>query len=119
MSNDNGTRTITPDKSYFSIDWHKDPNSGSWVFHHVLRVSKKYPWLMLYLRADATKGPSGGYPWETRGMMVEVFESVNLLATFIVLREKTTSCLKKHKNHKLPWEHVKLIVIKTFSYIIS
>ncbi|KAH7283448.1 hypothetical protein KP509_34G007900 [Ceratopteris richardii] len=68
-------QTVSADSSYFSIDWSKDPQSGTWIFHHVLRVNHKYPWLMLYLRADATNGLSGGYPWETRGMMIKVPES--------------------------------------------
>lgn len=70
-------QTIGSNSSYFLVDWSKDPQSGSWLFHHVLRVNHKYPWLMLYLRADATQGLSGGYPWETRGMMVKVPESPN------------------------------------------
>eukprot|EP00249_Psilotum_nudum_P002882 c16105_g1_i3 orf=353-1966(-) len=63
--------------SYFSVSWEKNANTGSWMFHHTLKVTKKYPWLMLYLRADATKGVSGGYPYETRGMMMKVPESPN------------------------------------------
>ncbi|KAH7283456.1 hypothetical protein KP509_34G008200 [Ceratopteris richardii] len=76
---DNGlaNQTVSLDSSYFSVDWSKDPQSGSWLFHHVLRVNHKYPWLMLYLRADTTSGLSGGYPWETRGMMIKVPESPN------------------------------------------
>lgn len=70
-------QTSGPNSSYFLVDWSKDPQSGSWLFHHVLRVNHKYPWLMLYLRADATQGFSGGYPWETRGMMMKVPESPN------------------------------------------
>ena len=58
--------------SYFSVTWEKNATSGSWTFTHKLTVSPKYPWLMLYLRADATSGVSGGYPWETRGMMRQV-----------------------------------------------
>ncbi len=58
--------------SYFSVAWEKNLTSGSWIFTHRLSVSRKYPWLMLYLRADATSGESGGYPWETRGMMKQV-----------------------------------------------
>lgn len=58
--------------SYFSVEWEKNKTSGSWIFTHKLAVSKKYPWLMLYLRADATHGVSGGYPWDTRGMMRQV-----------------------------------------------
>jgi hypothetical protein len=58
--------------SYFSVTWEKNATSGSWIFTHKLTVSQKYPWLMLYLRADATSGVSGGYPWETRGMMRQV-----------------------------------------------
>ncbi|BBN08493.1 hypothetical protein MPTK1_4g12040 [Marchantia polymorpha subsp. ruderalis] len=63
------------DSSYFSVRWYKNESPGSWTFHHVLRVSDKYPWLMLYLRADATRGGSGGYPWDTRGMMHTVPKS--------------------------------------------
>lgn len=69
--------SISPNSSYFQVDWNKDPQSGTWLFHHVLKVNHKYPWLMLYLRADATQGFSGGYPWETRGMMIQVPESPN------------------------------------------
>jgi len=58
--------------SYFEVTWEKNATSGSWIFSHKLTVSAKYPWLMLYLRADATRGVSGGYPWETRGMMRQV-----------------------------------------------
>lgn len=54
--------------SYHSVKWEKEIGKGSWVFHHVLRTSVKYPWLMLYLRSDATAGFSGGYHYETRGM---------------------------------------------------
>eukprot|EP00249_Psilotum_nudum_P000872 c13029_g1_i1 orf=248-1840(+) len=68
-------------KSYFSVTWNKNPSTDSWMFHHVLKVTKKYPWLMLYLRADATSGRSGGYPFETRGMMMKVPESPNFKVT--------------------------------------
>ncbi|XVF25599.1 hypothetical protein REPUB_Repub13aG0225800 [Reevesia pubescens] len=54
--------------SYYSITWEKEIGMGSWIFHHVLRTSTKYPWLMLYLRSDATYGLSGGYYYPTRGM---------------------------------------------------
>ncbi|KAL2630404.1 hypothetical protein R1flu_015090 [Riccia fluitans] len=75
-------------KSYFSVDWYKNEAHGSWIFHHVLRVSDNYPWLMLYLRADATKGESGGYPWDTRGMILTVPESPNfkVIVTLNVIR---------------------------------
>ncbi|KAK9696867.1 hypothetical protein RND81_08G002300 [Saponaria officinalis] len=55
--------------SYYSVTWEKQIGKGSWVFHHVLRTSKMFPWLMLYLRADAIKGFSGGYHYDTRGMI--------------------------------------------------
>ncbi|KAF6172240.1 hypothetical protein GIB67_024862 [Kingdonia uniflora] len=55
--------------SYYEVVWEKKIGVGSWVFSHKLKTSKKYPWLMLYLRADATKGFSGGYHYDTRGMM--------------------------------------------------
>ncbi|KAH9312091.1 hypothetical protein KI387_027126, partial [Taxus chinensis] len=63
--------------SYYSVVWEKNPATGSWVFSHKLKTSRKYPWLMLYLRADATHGYSGGYHYETRGMMKQVPESPN------------------------------------------
>lgn len=56
------------DTSYYSVTWEKPLGTGSWVFHHVLKTSSKYPWLMLYLRSDATSGFSGGYHYPTRGM---------------------------------------------------
>lgn len=60
--------------SFFSVNWYKNESGGSWNFHHLLRVSAKYPWLMLYLRADAVSRESGGYPWDTRGMMQKVMQ---------------------------------------------
>lgn len=58
--------------SYFEVVWEKKVGVGSWAFSHKLTTSKKYPWLMLYLRADATKGFSGGYHYDTRGMLKTV-----------------------------------------------
>ncbi|KAL0291998.1 UNVERIFIED_CONTAM: hypothetical protein Scaly_2611000 [Sesamum calycinum] len=63
--------------SYFEVVWEKKVGSGGWVFAHKLRTSRKYPWLMLYLRADATKGYSGGYHYDTRGMLKTLPESPN------------------------------------------
>lgn len=60
------------DLSYYEVVWEKKVNVGSWIFKHKLKTSKKYPWLMLYLRADATKGFSGGYHYDTRGMLQTV-----------------------------------------------
>lgn len=68
-----GTENI----SYYSVVWEKNPKTGSWVCHHTLKTSKKYPWLMLYLRAEATQGYSSGYHYETRGMMKQIPESPN------------------------------------------
>lgn len=56
------------DTSYYSLTWEKEVGKGSWVFHHFLKTSSNYPWLMLYLRSDATSGVSGGYHYPTRGM---------------------------------------------------
>ncbi|CAM6050698.1 unnamed protein product [Sphagnum compactum] len=67
--------------SYFSVTWEKNATSGSWIFHHVLKASPNYPWLMLYLRADTTSGESGGYPWDTRGMI----QQVPVIPNFIVV----------------------------------
>lgn len=63
--------------SYYSVTWEKELGKGSWIFHHVLRTSEKYPWLMLYFRADATTGFSGGYHYSTRGMLKIIPESPN------------------------------------------
>lgn len=63
--------------SYFEVVWEKKVGFGSWAFQHKLKISKKYPWLMLYLRADATKGYSGGYHYDTRGMLKILPESPN------------------------------------------
>ncbi|KAF8413697.1 hypothetical protein HHK36_001689 [Tetracentron sinense] len=68
--------------SYYSVTWEKIIGRGSWVFHHVLRTSKKYPWLMLYLRSDATTGFSGGYHYPTRGMSKIIPESPNFKVRF-------------------------------------
>ncbi|KAH7838001.1 hypothetical protein Vadar_020775 [Vaccinium darrowii] len=68
--------------SYYSVTWEKEIGKGSWVFHHVLRTSVKYPWLMLYLRSDATAGFSGGYHYETRGMSKIIPESPNFKVKF-------------------------------------
>lgn len=56
------------DTSYYSLTWEKEVGKGSWVFNHFLKTSSNYPWLMLYLRSDATSGLSGGYHYPTRGM---------------------------------------------------
>ncbi|KAF7840358.1 uncharacterized protein G2W53_002656 [Senna tora] len=69
-------------KSYFSVTWKKEIGKGSWVFHHVLRTSVKYPWLMLYLRSDATNGFSGGYHYPSRGMSKIIPESPNFKVRF-------------------------------------
>lgn len=58
--------------SYYEVVWEKRVGVGGWVFKHKLKTSSKYPWLMLYLRADATKGFSGGYHYDTRGMLKTV-----------------------------------------------
>ncbi|GAV64084.1 hypothetical protein CFOL_v3_07602 [Cephalotus follicularis] len=63
--------------SFYEVVWEKKVGSGSWVFNHTLKTSKKYPWLMLYLRADATNGFSGGYHYATRGMLKILPESDN------------------------------------------
>ena len=64
--------------SYYEVIWEKKVNVGSWVFKHKLKTSKKYPWLMLYLRADATRGFSGGYHYDTRGMLKIVSGAVEV-----------------------------------------
>lgn len=58
--------------SYFSVSWKKNQSTGSWIFSQKLTTSSKYPWLMLYLRADATVGINGGYHYSGRGIMKKV-----------------------------------------------
>lgn len=65
---DLGQGSMVDNISYHSVTWEKEIKKGSWVFHHILRTSTKYPWLMLYLRSDATRGFSGGYHYPTKGM---------------------------------------------------
>ncbi|CAL5406003.1 unnamed protein product [Camellia sinensis] len=70
------------DSSYHSVTWEKEVGTGSWLFHHVLKTSSKYPWLMLYLRSDATSGLSSGYHYQTRGMSKIVPKSPNFKVRF-------------------------------------
>lgn len=63
--------------SFYEVVWEKKVGIGSWVFRHKLKTSNKYPWLMLYLRADATQGYSGGYHYDTRGMLKTVSQKKN------------------------------------------
>jgi hypothetical protein len=72
--------------SFYEVVWEKTVSNGSWVFSHKLKTSKKYPWLMLYLRADATTGFSGGYHYDTRGMLKIV--SRNCLKYFFLFNFK-------------------------------
>lgn len=58
--------------SYFSVSWLKNASTGSWIFSNRLTTSSKYPWLMLYLRSDATAGYNGGYHYDGRGIMRKV-----------------------------------------------
>ncbi|KAK0579681.1 hypothetical protein LWI29_029754 [Acer saccharum] len=66
--NADSSKGLTGNISYHSVTWEREVGKGSWVFHHVLRTSTRYPWLMLYFRSDATYGLSGGYHYPTRGM---------------------------------------------------
>nr|GLL22753.1 uncharacterized protein LOC109187820 [Ipomoea trifida] len=68
--------------SYYAVTWEKEVEKGGWNFHHYLKTSKKYPWLMLYLRSDATVGFSGGYHYQTRGMLKRVPKSPNFKVRF-------------------------------------
>lgn len=75
------SRGMVGNISFHSVTWEKEIGKGSWVFHHVLRTSVKYPWLMLYLRSDATNGFSGGYHYQTRGMSKIVSNSSSFKLT--------------------------------------
>ncbi|KAK1389222.1 Calcium/calcium/calmodulin-dependent Serine/Threonine-kinase [Heracleum sosnowskyi] len=71
------------DTSYYSVTWEKKiGKTESWVFHHFLKTSTKYPWLMLYLRSDAINGFSGGYHYQTRGMTKIVPKSPHFKVRF-------------------------------------
>ncbi|KAK4259537.1 hypothetical protein QN277_005859 [Acacia crassicarpa] len=74
--------SLGQNKSYYSVTWQKEIGKGSWTLHHVLRTTVKYPWLMLYLRSDATSGFSGGYHYPTRGMSKIIPESPNFKVRF-------------------------------------
>lgn len=75
----NGTYDLDADlsrgignNSFFSVSWKKNLSTGSWIFSHTLTTSAMYPWLMLYLRSDATEGFNGGYHYSGRGIMTKV-----------------------------------------------
>ncbi|KAJ7968778.1 Serine/threonine protein kinase [Quillaja saponaria] len=76
------SKGLVGNNSYYSVSWEKEIGKGSWVFHHFLRTSTKYPWLMLYFRSDATHGLSGGYHYLTRGMSKIIPESPNFKVRF-------------------------------------
>lgn len=59
-------------KSFFSVTWTKNISTGSWIMSQKLTTSARYAWLMLYLRADATKGFNGGYHYDGRGITKRV-----------------------------------------------
>ncbi|PNS91028.1 hypothetical protein POPTR_019G076900v4 [Populus trichocarpa] len=63
--------------SFFSVFWQKNLSTGSWIFTHKLTTSAKYPWLMLYLRSDATEGFNGGYHYNGSGIMRKLPDSPN------------------------------------------
>ncbi|KAL1533877.1 hypothetical protein AAHA92_33698 [Salvia divinorum] len=65
------------ENSFFSASWQKNLSTGSWIVSNKLTTSSKYPWLMLYLRADAAKGFNGGYHYDGRGIMKTLPESPN------------------------------------------
>uniref|UniRef100_A0A7C9FNZ0 DUF7705 domain-containing protein n=1 Tax=Opuntia streptacantha TaxID=393608 RepID=A0A7C9FNZ0_OPUST len=62
-------------KSYFSVSWKKNLTTGSWIVSHWITTSLNYPWLMLYLRADATRGFNGGYHYNGSGILKKLPES--------------------------------------------
>lgn len=96
LNADNGSSSVSiggSNRSFYSVTWEKELGKGSWVFHHVLRTSVKYPWLMLYLRSDASTGFSGGYHYPTRGM------SKIVSIQFLSGKEK----LKNDASVPIPW----------------
>ena len=92
--------------SYFSVSWIKNQSTGSWVFSQKLKTSSKYPWLMLYLRADATSGFNGGYHYTSRGIMKKVhFSSI--------------SCLENSKEWHLISNVPQMIIIFIIIFLVS
>lgn len=73
--------------SFFSASWGKNLSTGSWILSQKLTTSSKYPWLMLYLRADAAKGFNGGYHYNGRGIMKMVRLSHFLPQSMCVFHE--------------------------------
>jgi hypothetical protein len=82
--------------SYFSISWNKNLSTGSWIFSQRLTTSSKYPWLMLYLRADATEGFNGGYHYSSRGIIRKVSSLALLLARNINLMSEHILHMNAH-----------------------
>jgi len=92
--------------SYYEVTWEKQVGEGSWAFKHKLKTSSKYPWLMLYLRADATKGFSGGYHYDTRGML----KIVCVIPIFCFIFALLLPCIDEHAHAlvlALIWEQCK------------
>ncbi|WCJ32350.1 hypothetical protein M5689_013779 [Euphorbia peplus] len=79
---DLGKKLGSDNTSYFNVTWDKKIGKGSWNFHYLLKSSPNYPWLMLYLRSDATRGFSGGYHYLTRGMSRIIPKSPNFKVKF-------------------------------------
>ncbi|KAI3464308.1 hypothetical protein Pfo_020971 [Paulownia fortunei] len=65
------------ENSLFAVSWQKNLSTSSWILSQKLTTSSMYPWLMLYLRADAAKGYNGGYHYSGRGIMKKLPESPN------------------------------------------
>ncbi|KAL1221465.1 hypothetical protein V5N11_035601 [Cardamine amara subsp. amara] len=103
--------------SYYEVLWEKRVGVGGWEFKHKLKTSSKYPWRMLYLRADATRGFSGGYHYDTRGMLKTLPESPNFkarltlcikqgggpMSQFYLLLKKQRTDIYNDDSIKLPW----------------
>lgn len=70
----NLTAGVVGGTSFFSASWQRNLSTGSWILLNKLMTSSKYPWLMLYMRADAAEGFNGGYHYNGRGIMKTVSE---------------------------------------------
>jgi|EP00505_MAST-04D_sp_SCG-Rhode-Island_P002928 hypothetical protein len=62
---------ILQNSSILFTAWYQNctGNSCNWVYFSGIKASKKYPWLMNYLRANDISGGYGGYPFNGSGML--------------------------------------------------
>lgn len=85
-----GARPVAPPllahSSFLFTAWSRDSASLATVYYSAMRTSRRYPWLMNYLRANDVHGGYGGYPWEgSGGMFGPAPASTQMTATLRVI----------------------------------